>query len=298
MKFTKRYETESDYTSAKPKLILPNVSLVSESSKVYYNPKKAKLYDYLYSDLTYGTEVKDNIIGVCVIGEGILPDKKARFISIKPMSLSTPDVGGYSEVTFYWGGYGVDTSLKNLNKVVTGDTSASGYAIDYSYLPKNGAYSLYTPHSPSPIDYFAAYSDTTVTTANSLSDFDGKSNTKVLTDLATAQSDWKTAAITNNSGSGYYPAACACWRFNPGNTNQGDWYLPAMGELGFVIVNFDEINSKINAASGVQLNGGKYYWSSTEYDSDKAGSLYMDYGHVVGIPKNKASFFIRAFLAL
>ena len=231
-----------------------------------YNPvpKQPKLYDYLYSDLTYGSEVKDNIIGVCVIGGGILPDGKARFMSVKPMSLSTPDVGGESEEYMYWGGSGVDTSLINYDKVVTGDTSASG-SDGSGYIPKNGTYED-TPHIPSPIDYFAAYSDTTVTAANSLSDFDGKGNTKALTDLATAQSGWKTdETITNNGESGYYPAACTCWRFNPGNTVQGDWYLPAMGELGFVVINFDEINTKINAASGVQLNVGDNYWSSTEY---------------------------------
>ena len=55
---------------------------------------------------------------------------------------------------------------------------------------------------------------------NAISDFDGVGNTKVLTGLATGQSDWKTAAsIINNSGSTYYPAACCCWRYHTLGTN-------------------------------------------------------------------------------
>lgn len=254
--------------------------------------KHPKLYDYLYSDLTYGSEVKDNIIGVCVIGRGILPDGKARFMSVKPMSLTTPDVGGDSEEHIYWGG-NVDTSLTNYKEVVIkGDSDVPH---PFGFLPKNGTYTQTDNNIPNPITEFDEYSSTLV--VNSLSDFDGKGNTEVLTDLATAQSDWKTAAITNNNGSGYYPAACTCWRFNPGNTNQGDWYLPAMGELGFVIVNFDGINTKINAISGVQLDGNNNYWSSTEKDEYDTWALHTESGTVGPLDRIGRNY-VRAFLAL
>ena len=299
MIYLRKFENHTKYEEARQNLILPNVSLCAQDNEVHYNPKKAKkakLYDYLYSDLTFGSEVKDGIIGVCVIGGGILPDGKARFMSIKGMSPSNPNEGG-ENYYIYWGGLLTKAFLNNFNKVVTGETSASG-SNDNGYLPKNGTYSSSTPYIPSPIDYFDAYSDTVVTTANSLSDFDGKGNTEVLTSLATAQSDWKTAnTIANESGTGYYPAACVCWRFIPGNTNQGDWYLPAMGELGFVIVNFDEINNKISAASGIQLNGMGYCWSSTENDSGSAWSLYTSNGYVTNDYKGSYHY-VRAFLAL
>jgi hypothetical protein len=99
-----------------------------------------------------------------------------------------------------------------------------------------------------------------------------------------------------------YKAANACRSFTPG-THNGEWYLPAMGELGYTIASFDDINAKINDAnsakadSGVQLDGSANYWSSTEYSVDNACYLGMDYGDVSN--NGKSSFnYVRAFLAL
>ena len=38
MKYLKRFETIAGYNAAKPNLILPNVSLITENNKVEYNP--------------------------------------------------------------------------------------------------------------------------------------------------------------------------------------------------------------------------------------------------------------------
>lgn len=70
---------------------------------------------------------------------------------------------------------------------------------------------------------------------NVLSDFSGKESTSILWGLATAQSDWRTAnQIIESDKEGYFPAACCCWRYCPEGTQQGDWYLPAMGEAGYI----------------------------------------------------------------
>jgi hypothetical protein len=69
-------------------------------------------------------------------------------------------------------------------------------------------------------------------------DFNGKYNTSVLINLATRQTNWKDAPIIENWGNeGYYPAACCCWLYRTEGTTQGDWYLPACGELGHVMSN-------------------------------------------------------------
>lgn len=108
---------------------------------------------------------------------------------------------------------------------------------------------------------------------NALSDFKGKENTKILTDLATAQSDWKTASsIENQWASGYYPAACCCWRYHTEGTKQGDWYLPSMGELGYIMPKYNKINETITklingydeSDVGVILARKIEYWSSSE----------------------------------
>ena len=54
-----------------------------------------------------------------------------------------------------------------------------------------------------------------------------------------------TPAIINSFNSGYYPAACCCWRYHTLGTNQGDWYLPALGELGYYFVTLKKIQNTI-----------------------------------------------------
>lgn len=151
---------------------------------------------------------------------------------------------------------------------------------------------------------------------NSLSDFKGIANTKIITDLATSQSDWRTAStITHNSGSGYYPAACCCARFKTVGTKAfvdcsieelrngtGFWYLPAMGELGYVMVRKKAINdtiSKIKAAYGIgtTIDSNSYYWSSSEVSNYYLCRMNMDEGDA-GIYAKDSFFHSRAFMRL
>lgn len=61
--------------------------------------------------------------------------------------------------------------------------------------------------------------DTEEPNLNALADFKGIINTKIITNLATGQSDWKTSdAIINSGETGYYPAACCCARFKTTGT--------------------------------------------------------------------------------
>lgn len=52
--------------------------------------------------------------------------------------------------------------------------------------------------------------------------------------------------IENNGNAGYSPAACCCWRYHTEGTNQGDWYLPAEGELGYVLARVKKIDKMLN----------------------------------------------------
>ena len=281
----------------------PHVSLTKDDMVVHYHPIPiAKLYDYLYEDGSFGKkDATKTAIGVCVIPGGVLPDRKARFMSLKGMTLTSPNEGG-SDTYIYWGGYGSDiSSLTNFETVVTGDTTAEG--IDSSgYVPKNSLYSS-TPHIPSPIDYFSAYSSSGAT-----SDLDGKANTeKILAVDNAASTAWQTAsAITNDSNTAtLHPAAQCCWRFNPGSTNQGDWYLPSIGELAFIMPNFDKLNTAIRDVGGVRLYGGSCpYWSSTEFDGLHAWEVDTYDGMVNLWLKDddgalgSGGDYVRAFLAL
>ena len=298
MIYIKKFENHAAYEAAESGLILPNVSLCVSENEVHYNPivPKPKLYDYLYEDLSYGAkDTTKTAIGVCVIPGGVLPDGKARFMSLKGMTLTSPDEGG-ANTQIYWGGYGSDVpSLTNYTTVVTGDTTAEGTS-GYGYVPKNGSYSSYTPHIPSPIDYFSAYSSEGAT-----SDLDGKANTeKILAVDNAASTAWQTAeSITNDSSTAtVHPAAQCCWRFNPGSTNQGDWYLPSIGELAFIMPNFNDLQTAISDVSGVQLNGDCHYWSSTEYGANSVWTVRTYYGYVSAYTKDGDNRYVRAFLAL
>lgn len=57
-------------------------------------------------------------------------------------------------------------------------------------------------------------------------------------------------------------------------TNQGDWYLPACGELNYLIENFEIINRSLIILNNlgytcVTLNENVTYWSSSD-----RGTLY------------------------
>jgi hypothetical protein len=297
--YLKKFENHTQYENYinGSDAILPNVSICTTEGDVHYNPyvpPKPKLYDYLYEDLSYGAkDTTKTAIGVCVIPGGVLPDGKARFMSLKGMTLTSPNEGGLNTY-IYWGGVGSDIpSLTNFQTVVTGDTTAAG-TNGYGFVPTNGSYSS-TPHIPSPIDYFSAYSS-----AGATSDLDGKANTeKILAVDNAASTAWQTAAsITNDSSTAtVHPAAQCCWRFNPGSTNQGDWYLPSIGELAFIMPNFNDLQTAISDVSGVQLDDGYYYWSSTECDDGNAWRVNARNGRV-GYGTKDNNYYVRAFLAL
>lgn len=294
LKNIKLFTNHTAYEAVKNNIDKPNVVMCQQEDEVHYNPLVAKLYDYLYEDGSFGKkDATKTAIGVCVIPGGVLPDGKARFMSLKEMTLTPPNEGG-SDTYIYWGGYGSDIpSLTNFQTVVTGDTTAAGTNGD-GFVPRNGSY-LSTPHIPSPIDYFSAYSS-----AGATSDLDGKANTeKILAVDNAASTAWQTAAsITNvDSTATVHPAAQCCWRFNPGSTNQGDWYLPSIGELAFIMPNFNDLQTAISDVSGVQLGASDNYWSSTMYDEVNAWHVSTNGGYVNNDTKNFGTY-VRAFLAL
>ena len=254
-------------------------------------------------------------IGVVVIpaSHDVYGDDTCGVMSLAEMNYSSPDTGSSSYKGIYWGGE-AETSLPNLDKVnlVDGTTAYHGYLPSDQFtgtisLDGVSKYGKTSNNIPSPYNADGsrneAYYTTAYSTANVLSDFDGVGNTTVLTDLATGQSDWKTATtITNSSGAGYYPAACCCWRFHTAGTDQGQWYLPACGEMGYVMNRISAINTTINkvlsaysSVVAVAVHTSRHYWSSSEYNANLAHSLLTNNGYVYSISKVLNNY-VRAFL--
>ena len=86
-----------------------------------------------------------------------------------------------------------------------------------------------------------------VTTTNNFNvaklDMAGKKNSDMVLVCATAQTNWKTDSVIIPSGTSeaitdaYYPLIESAWRYHTSGTSQGDWYIPAVGEIYEAIEN-------------------------------------------------------------
>ena len=261
-------------------------------------------------------------IGVVVIpsSHDVYGDGSCGVMSLKAMNCDTPSTGGTSEQYMYWGGSGDDISLPNLDQVPTGNTSngiPTGQT-SFAFLPSDkfsgtqcahdtDAY-YYSSSSCIPSPYLTdgsrnpGYYQTSSPSSsnNALADFDGIGNTeKIITQRGTKDYNSWTPGRTTEAD---YPAASCCDMFHTEGTQQGDWYLPACGELGYIMPPFNKINDAIDkmrtaygSSVGVELSTGSGYWSSTEYSTANARYVYTSYGRVHDTSKN-FNYYVRAFL--
>ena len=319
MKYLKKFEKSSEYDDFKisDKWVTPNISYIVEQSSLNFQPyvPPPPPPPMLLGEIAYwdGSKVKTvssdkwssslgTPVGVVVIPEGMLPDGKARIISLKNILIDgTPTDSGQF---IAWGGSGTDTSLTNYNRVPTTDNagSTSTGSGPSGYLPSDdteyftgtasfvdSAAKYYSTRNLIPSPYLGdnstfnpEYSKAISGYNNSLSDFNGLTNTQTLVGL-----------------DAIYSAANAAWNYTGGVSGTGlQWYLPAMGELGFLVVRRKAINESITAAGGIAVVGDDYFWSSSEYSSDAACYLRMGNGYVSNYNKDNGSNYVRPFAVL
>lgn len=227
-----------------------------------YVPPVAELLDILYSDangnLSFTSQVlplSDGLtpIALCVAKAGFFgTNEKARWISLKYMSTSSPETGTIvqSQSTIRPGNNGVDIStISNIGTTYNGGS-------DWGYLTADWITGS-NPKIPSLFDENNEWNLSVLGTVNSylVTDIDGKNKTNMILATATAQSDWRTAlTITNEGGEGYAPAACCCARYHTLGTQAGDWYLGAVGEMCMAIVQKTNINTKLAAINEIYYN--------------------------------------------
>ena len=201
-------------------------------------------------------------IGVVAVPSGFAPNNgKARIIS-----LNWADANGASTATasmITWSEVSSESSLPNFTAVPTTDNASAALSGSNmkGYLPSD----KFTG-TASYVDPVAAYYDTSImipspylgdipnpayyaeiSGGNALADFDGKGNTTVL------------AAESN----GVPPVAMS--KYKAVGAEEIEWYLPAAGELGYMMVRYSKINAALAKVGAAQLGADYRYWASTEY---------------------------------
>ena len=112
--------------------------------------------------------------------------------------------------------------------------------------------------------------------------------------VSTSTADWQgfknTKAMYEADKSGVnYPAIKKVLTYSTTGTEQGQWYLPAAGELQAISTNKDTLNTTLAKIGGTQMSDS--YWSSSEQNS--GSSYYIIIGNnssTIGrkVVKNKA----------
>lgn len=237
-------------------------------------------------------------VGVVVIPDNFLPDGRARIVSLVNMAHAWGD-----QFDWYLNELGNDdTPLTNFQAVpITNNNGAITGNEIYGYLPSDNysstisyddplsrysSLSQYSFRVPSPYlgdkGLNPSYSDSSF--ANALSDFNGLSNTEILFNF-----------VPTNGGT--FGAACACYEYKDSAGSNLQWYLPSLGELGFLIARLRTITSSITAVGGIEFTNSidVGYWSSTEILSSNAWGVFIHDG-LVATPMSESSFgYTRAF---
>lgn len=267
-------------------------SLLSEdySDSVYMQLKvPAKIGDIVYYD-NYEKKLKicnsdkytDSLgdpIGIIVIPENVLPDKKARFISIfgaystlltfNPLSTPfPPTMKAYSKVAAFASGGYVDTG-RMPSDFFTGSTCSSDSLVKYKNVSGTMLASpyLYGLTTQNKIQINPIYSTPSNIHGNAFSDFNGLKNTKQLCDFG---------------GNEFLAAYCAYnMNIEYNSPSNIQWYLPSLGELGCLLTRVKTINDSIaNSEVGILIDTSLEYWSSTIASNNEVWKINFTNGTV------------------
>ena len=105
--------------------------------------------------------------------------------------------------------------------------------------------------------------------STSTADWQGFNNTKAIHDFEKSQG-------------GYYPLMRNAVLYSTTGTSQGQWYVPAAGELQSISSNKDVLNTTLLKIGGTQMSGG--HWSSSEKDGSNVWTISMG-GSMSATPK-------------
>ena len=302
MKYLRLFQTHAQHEQERKELekLELYTSYCEDNDEVTIFCKKKSKYavgDYLLSSgevIKNADYVDQDVIGVCVIPDNFISktgiNSKARFCALT----------GIREK--YRTDWVEDTGLPMFDKIgCVGEygsedennwapTNTLDHNNDYGRMPCQISYfekTVENPYDPETYWYYnngnpniaspylyvngeyvfneGVYNGCVDNQVSMLSDMDGLANTTIIND-----SD--------------HPAAQYCTAYSTNGTTQGDWYLPAIGEVAFILARFDTIQNAISKVSGNPFGNSEAFWSSTQYSVQEAqiassmqGSIERDY---------------------
>ena len=277
------------YTSPNNAAFVAGPEVIADVPSVSYS-----LLDILYSDSSGNLSVDSQVlptsegktpIALCIAGTNFFGDNEpARWMSLKYMCCNTPDSGTLtaSSGDMMWGNNGLDIStIDDITTTYNGGSNDGYLTASWSNTTSNKIPSLYDSNDEWNLSALGTKNTYAVT------DVDGKNKTEKILTITTSQATWQTdTTITNSQGQRYSPAACCCWRYNTLGTQQGDWYLPACGEMSMIVVNKTDINTKLAAINTEYSNDcinrleNAHFLTSTEINSGTIFRVLADDGRV------------------
>lgn len=233
-KYIGTYATSGDVQTAldNQELSRPFIAYTTDNEKVYFGPAAVKAEA---GDIVVYSVADDLLHYIKQADYSASTYPVADYVPVGVVAYPQTDdaiLGPSGEITFM--------GLNWLSKASPDSGQPAGQGIEWGY---DGI------DIPGLTNY--ANSGTAIT------DMNGKANTQVVLNYATAQTDWRTAsAITWANAAGYYPLFECAWRYHTSGTLQGDWFVPACGQL-YLSINDGEQLARINdgfTAVGVTAN--------------------------------------------
>lgn len=207
-------------------------------------------------------------------------------LSLPDMNCNTPNTGSVDAQSIC---FGPQTTQATPTYNVVGVYNADHTALTtsgFGYLSKNGLYNYANTHIPDPYNADMSrnpdYYSKAVSAYNAMADFNGKNNSNLILGIRGVKNynTWKP--IYNTAAN--YPATSCCDMFYTEGTAQGQWYLPAAGEWGYIMSKWNAIRKSITLLNKVygniaaQLVDNASYWTSSQHNTKNNRYVHTDNG--------------------
>ena len=292
---------------------------------VLYDRQKQKKIIVKLDEYTLDKYTSDKYtpIGVVVVPgtHDVYGDGSCGVMSLVRMSYLTPQTGTTDDVTMYWGEYPGNMFGNKFHQAipVVGDSATDAgdenstiedviYGAGYnSGLPNQFYTDIQCPHDtnayyyskaflyiPSPyltddsrnINYLMEAGWPEQNQYSPFKDFNGLGNTEVIIQTR-GQKDYDSWTPSKDVTTDY-PAASCCDMFYTEGTLQGDWYLPACGELCYILPRSSKINSALAKLNQIEIKSYEQFWTSTNFNESSSWRVSAQY-HIFGATTNRAS---------